>query len=326
MITGYPIQDETARGGCLAIKWLGLLLLLACLQYAQAAGILVVASSGADLYSRFIETFTASLATGNPASGTPEVAVIYLDEREVTGDDLAASSVTVTVGTHAARTVSALDPAVPVLYTIIPESVYRELASSSGTCTTRSAIFLDQPLARQAALAQALFPAAKKYGVLLGPTSSQRQPEIDALRKVTDRILVVNSAGFEADIAKATNGLLYRIDLLLAVNDPLVLNRENAKWLLYSTYQHRLPVIGFSRAYVNAGAAGAVFSEPEQMARQAAEMLLRRTADAAACLPAAGFPVYFSVAINQSVCNSLGGAICNEETLVDLVTRKESGK
>jgi len=300
-----------------------LLLLLTCMQYAQAAGILVVASSGADLYSRFIVTFTESLATGSPASDTPKVTVIYLDEREVTGDDLAANSVAVTVGTHAARTVSALDPDIPVLYTIIPESVYRALASSTGTCTRQSAIFLDQPLARQAALAQVLFPAAMRYGLLLGPTSSERQPEIDALRKVIDRKLVVNSAGYEADIAKATNGLLYRVDLLLAVNDPLVLNRENAKWLLYSAYQRRLPVIGFSRAYVNAGAAGAVFSEPEQMARQAAEILLHVNGKAAACLPAAGFPVYFSVAINQSVCSSLGGAICSEDTLVEVITGME---
>jgi len=308
------------------LAWLVLLLLLTCQQHAQASGILAVSGTGSGLHTRFIETFLARLATGDADPGAADVTVVYLDRHELKQADLAASRLVVAVGSQAARAVSALNPGVPVLYTLIPESVYRTLAPATGTCAMQSAIFIDQPLARQAALAQSLFPDAVNYGVLLGPTSSQRQAEIDELKKTTDRQLVVSSAGHEANISRATNGLLNRIDLLLAVNDPLVLNRENAKWLLYSAYQHRLPVIGFSRAYVNAGAAGAVFSEPEQMARQAAEIVQRQTAGTTSCLPAAGFPVYFSVAINQSVCSSLGGASCDERTLDDLLHRKEIEK
>jgi len=300
-----------------------LLLLLTCQQHAQASGILAVSGTSAGLYTRFMESFVARLATGDADPGAADVTTVYLDRHDLTQADLAASSLVVAVGSQAARTVSSLKPEIPVLYTLIPESVYRTLGPATGSCAMQSAIFIDQPLARQATLAHALFPAAVNYGVLLGPTSSRRQAEIDELEKATDRHLVVSSAGHEANIARATNGLLNRIDLLLAVNDPLVLNRENAKWLLYSAYQHRLPVIGFSRAYVNAGAAGAVFSEPEQMARQAAEIVQRQTARPASCLPAAGFPVYFSVAINQSVCNSLGGATCDENTLDALLNGKE---
>jgi putative ABC transport system substrate-binding protein len=300
-----------------------LLLLLTCQQHAQASGILAVSGTSAGLYARFMESFIARLATGDADPGAADVTTVYLDRHDLTQADLAASSLVVAVGSEAARTVSSLKPEVPVLYTLIPESVYRTLGPATGACAMRSAIFIDQPLARQAALAQALFPAAVNYGVLLGPTSSQRQAEIDELKNTTDRQLVVSAAGHEANIARATNGLLNRIDLLLAVNDPLVLNRENAKWLLYSAYQHRLPVIGFSQAYVNAGAAGAVFSEPEQMARQAAEIVQRQAAMPTGCLPAAGFPVYFSVAINQSVCSSLGGASCDENTLDALLNGKE---
>lgn len=303
-----------------------LLLLLACLQQARAAGLLVVTSSAGGLYSRFIDAFSAGLASGAPPTGAVDISVITLDEHKLTADDLAARRLVVTVGSRAATNVAAHTPDIPVLHTILPESVYRTLAEPSGACTPRSAIFIDQPLARQAALAQAMFPDALDYGVLLGPTSGQRQPEIDALEKSTDRHLVVARAGNEADIARATSGLLDRIDLLLAVNDPLVLNRENAKWLLYSAYQHHLPVIGFSRAYVNAGAAGAVYSEPEQMARQAGEMVRHYLAGASRCLPAAAFPAYFNIAVNQSVCKSLGGVNCNEHTLGAMLQGRKSAQ
>ena len=303
--------------------WLALLLLLACQTHAHAAGILVVASSGAELYSRFIERFTTSLSGKDPETGIADVAVVYLDKHSLTDDDLASRNA---VGTRAARDVFARQLNIPVLYTIIPESVYRTLAAPPAACAMQSAIFIDQPLARQAALAQALFPDAVKYGVLLGPTSSQRQAEIDALKKNTDRQLVVNVADHENDIPTSTTGLLHKVDLMLAVNDRLALNRENAKWLLYSAYQRHLPVIGFSQAYVNAGAAGAVFSEPEQMARQAAEIVQHQIARPTSCMPAAGFPLYFRVAVNHSVCTSLGGALCDEHTLGKLLADKESGK
>jgi ABC-type uncharacterized transport system substrate-binding protein len=212
-----------------------------------------------------------------------------------------------------------------VLHTILPESVYRQLATPAGACARQSAIFIDQPLARQAALARAMFPAARDYGILLGPTSGQRRPEADALQERTDRNLVLTSAGEEADIAVTTSALLEKVDLLLAVNDPLVLNRKNAKWLLYSAYQRRLPVIGFSRAYVDAGAAGAVYSEPGQMAQQAAEIVRDHLAGPDGCLPAASYPRDFRVAVNQSVCSSLGGESCDKHALGDRLANEESG-
>jgi ABC-type uncharacterized transport system substrate-binding protein len=299
-----------------------LLLTLAVLPQARAGEILVVASSSAELYRGFVDRFTASLADA-PMAG---ISVIYLDRDSLTAGAIAASDIIVTVGTRAAREAGENAPDKPLLNTIIPESTFRMLAAPAGTCPARSAIFIDQPLARQAALARAMFPSARSYGILLGPTSAQRHAEIDALQKKSDRQLVVTTAGDDSDISVTSNGLLHQVDVLLAVNDPLVLNRENAKWLLYSAYQNRLPVIGFSRAYVKAGAAGAVFSEPGQMARQAAAIMRKWLGDPSGCLPAPGFPVYFSVAVNQSVCSSLGGASCDEDALGRQLADEESAQ
>lgn len=305
-------------------RLLALFLLLAGVSQAQAAGLLVIASSDAELYSRFIEHFTASLSGTLQESGAVAISVVYLDKDSITDDRLAAADSIVTIGARAARDIATQVHDKPVLHTIIPESIYRSVAPSPGACTMRSAIFIDQPLARQAALAQLMFPAAESYGILLGPTSGQRLSEIETLRKHSDRKLVIRSTGHEPKISVAANGLLHEVDLLLAVNDPLVLNRENAKWLLYSAYQSRLPVIGFSQAYVKAGAAGAVYSEPEQMAQQAAEIIAHLNTVPHDCLPEASFPRYFGVAVNQSVCSSLGGADCDEHELGARLTAEET--
>lgn len=308
------------------LAWLALLVLLADAPCAGGTELLVVAGSGADLYSRFIEHFTALLTSATDDVDPSDVDIIYLDRHELTEQDLAARALVITVGTRAAGAVAAVHTDAPVLHTIIPESAHRALVPDAGPCPRQSAIFVDQPLARQAALAQAMFPEAVRYGILLGPTSAQRQPEIDALRLPAPRQLVIRSAGTEEKIARATNDLLQEVDLMLAVNDPLVLNRENAKWLLYSAYQRLLPVIGFSHAYVNAGASGAVISEPEQMAEQAAEITMQYLTRASDCLPAAGFPDRFSIAVNQSVCSSLGGRSCDTGVLEQQLKEQEAGR
>jgi ABC-type uncharacterized transport system substrate-binding protein len=92
---------------------------------------------------------------------------------------------------------------------------------------------------------------------------------------------------------------------MLAVPDPAVLTPNSAKWLLFTAYQRGVPVLGFSKAYVNAGALGAVYSSPDQIGRQAAEIAARLERDAFSNLGPSVYPTYFSVALNRSVARSL---------------------
>ena len=117
--------------------------------------------------------------------------------------------------------------------------------------------------------------------------------------------------------------LIATADLFIAINDPVVLSRENAKWLLYVAYQKQAPVIGFSKTYVKAGAAAAVFSEPEQIARQAAELALDWSSSPGRCLPSPSHTKYFNVAINHAVSQSLGSRLHNEDELVRLIMEQE---
>lgn len=284
--------------------------------HADALDVLVVPSGKTEIYQRFQHELVARLAaTGQTGEGI-RLRTAYLENGTLDRDDVPVDTgLLITIGTLAARAVSALDSPVPVLHTLIPESTYRSLAPAQTGCLQHSAVFIDQPLQRQALLASLLFPDVKRYGVLLGPTSGQRRAEAGSISLAPGLELVVQEVTREEHTVATTLKLFTESDLLLAVNDPLVLNRENAKWLLYTTYQKQVPVIGFSRAYVRAGAAAAVFSEPEQLARQAAELVGRAHSGTTVCLPGPEHPRYFSVALNLGVCRSLGCVASDEEAL-----------
>jgi ABC-type uncharacterized transport system substrate-binding protein len=292
----------------------------AAMPGAQASNILLVASSRAALYERFIDTIRDSYRTQDNARFT----TIYLDTEKLAATDIdAETDLLLVIGTRAARTVAELKPAIPAIYTLIPESSYRVLVGENTNCNRRSAIYIDQPLQRQALLASHIFPDAYNYGVVLGPVSRQRRAEVDAMRLPPGHELIVRQVEQEENTVTTTRNLLRYADLLLAVNDPLVLNRENAKWLLYAAYQQRIPIIGFSRAYVKAGAAAAVFSEPEQMARQTVELIEKWQDGTGSCLPEPEFTRYFRIAVNKDVCHSLGCNGMDEDILGKKILEQE---
>jgi ABC-type uncharacterized transport system substrate-binding protein len=299
----------------------GSLLLLALCGRADAENtqIVLLASSRSALYEDFIAAYLDDLQPHRDV----EFTTLYLDDDQFSSTRIeTATDLLVTVGTSAAQYAADSIPEIPVLNTLIPGSSFRALVPQAR-CDRQSAIFIDQPIQRQALLAGLLFPDARKYGVLLGPTSGLRRTEIEAIHLSEGASIEIQQVQTEPGTTPEAQRLLKQSDLLLAVSDPLVLNRENAKWLLYTAYQQQLPVIGFSRAYVHAGAAAAVFSEAGQMARQAAELTSHWLGSAARCLPEPQYTRYFSVAVNRAVCESLGGKTITETDLVKAIQEKE---
>ena len=291
---------------------------------ADSPDILIVASSDAAIYQKFQDAYRKAYTDSGSAKDNALQQTIYLEGKHIERNQVThGTQLIITIGSRAARAIAALSLDIPVLNTVLPESVFLSLAYENETCSKSSAVYIDQPISRQGYLAELIFPFKKEYGLLLGPVSIRRQPEIDLFRQVTQRQLTVMAVDRDESTMAAGRKLLSRTDLFLAINDPVVLNRENAKWLLYVAYQKRLPVIGFSRAYVKAGAAAAVFSELDQMAGQAAEITYQWRKSNSNCLPEPQYPHDFRVAINRAVIQSLGGIIENEDKLAELILEKE---
>jgi putative ABC transport system substrate-binding protein len=128
--------------------------------------------------------------------------------------------------------------------------------------------------------------------------------------------LVIDSEDVASDsnLLDAANNLLPRVDLLLALPDSKIYKRDNIKSILVTSYRHQRPVIAFSKAFVNAGALAAIYSTPDQIARQASDLLNTLPAGISQ-LPPAQAPSLFAISINSAVAQSLNLDVPDEAVI-----------
>jgi putative tryptophan/tyrosine transport system substrate-binding protein len=222
---------------------------------------------------------------------------------------LSEARLTVAVGVRAAESLAVQPLRTPMLAVLVPRSWYvgggRSRLSDGGR-RTASALFLDQPPERQAQLIRLAFPDAQRVGVLTGAGQQALLDELDdALR--TQRLgMVWQKLDPDARLIGPLEQILANADLLLAVPDPQVFNRNTAQSLFLTSYRYRVPVLGYSQSLTRAGALLSLHSSPAQIGRQAAEWLNQALAATPARLPPPAHPAYFDVSINEQVARSLG--------------------
>lgn len=226
------------------------------------------------------------------------------------------SSVIVAVGTGAMQAL-AQQHDVPVMNVLVPRQAFEKIARQDGRNSDHrhfSAIYLDQPFSRQLNLIRLMLPEHKRVGVLLGPDSAALAPGLRAAARQLGIRLMIEKCSGESELFPALHRLLNDSDVLLAVPDSEIYNRNTIQGILLTTYRHKVPLIGFSPAYVKAGALAAAYSTPAQIGRQTADML--QQLEAGRQLPPPQSPRYFSVGINAQVARSLG-LVIDEATLND---------
>lgn len=295
------------------------LTLLTSMSVGAVEAVTVVLSERGGIYSEFSDAFNNQLGQGDARRN---VRLVLINGEQVDAAELANSSLVVAVGAAAARAMAKTTGTTPVLCVLVPRPAFERIAETAKRPRSAfSAIYLDQPLARQLALIRLALPGKHKVGVLAGPDA---KGQLGRLRSAATRSgfeLLNENADDENAIVPALNRLLPQIEVLLAVPDSVVYNRNTARSVLLTTYRHQRPVIAFSQAYVTAGALAAVFSTPSQIARQAAEWV--RSSAGGATLPAPKFPSYFSVAVNRYVARSLSLEVADEAALYEELLRTD---
>lgn len=208
-----------------------------------------------------------------------------------------------------------------LICTFIPRTTYESLVELYTNDQRRlSAVYLDQPLQRQLRLARLLVPGAKSIGTMFGPFSAASKQRFDTAageQQLTPLSITLDESDNPIERLKP---LIQQSDVFLALPDRATFNRTTAKWLLYITLQQKVPVIGFSRTYVEAGALAAVYSTPAQIGQQTGELL--RDLDLSGPLPPPAYPAYFNVSSNPVVARTLN---LSEPDDQDLRQRLEDG-
>lgn len=266
-------------------------------------GLLLSEEGGA--YREFADSFVARFQqlVKKTDIGVADVNGAVLDSWRADAPQLA-----VTVGTRAAQVLFDAKISVPTLRVLIARNAHEALqaqAKDANVKTAVTAVYIEQPWVRQFDFVRHVLPKAQRVGAILGPASQQHAARITNLAAQHNLMPLLRILATQEDAGAVFKDIAEQSDVMLAVPDPAVLTPSGAKWLLYTAYQRGIPVIGFSKAYVSAGALGAVFSTPDQIGRQAAEMAARFAQEGLADLGPSIFPAYFSVAINRSVARSL---------------------
>ncbi len=280
-----------------------LLLVCALPRWAAATGeVLFVVSEDQPAYKEVVDAVRAELAR-LPVPPGIRLAQAAAFEAARQGNVQAI----VAVGTRAFRAVAASGTRTPAIATLLPRSAFDRTVLEHGRGEgRRSAVFLDQPLGRQLELVKIALPGRNRVGVLLGPESEQAMTALQAAAERRVK-LTTQKVAEEKELHHAVQRLLAETDVLLALPDSLVFNAGTVPHILLASYRQGVPVVGFSQAYVRAGAVLALYSTPAQLGAQTGEML--RTLLTTGQLPAPQHPRYFTVNTNPYVARSLGRAL-----------------
>jgi len=235
----------------------------------------------------------------------------------------------ISIGTNITAQLIELKISAPIFSIAIPKLSYQKLekkykeSQSAGKKYPFSAIYIDQPLSRNLNLIQEILPSTKRINIALGPDTFHYSDSINNETKKRGWTTNIAKIDKEITLIKELNQTLIKSDVMLGIIDPLVFSRTSARNILLTTYRWRVPLIGISPAYVDAGALAAIHSSPNQLGAQLAEAIESLSLSHSTLLPPPQYPKKFKVSINYRVAEAMGIQIIEENELIKKLERLE---
>lgn len=157
--------------------------------------------------------------------------------------------------------------------------LYSFLDKTQVPATTSSpwaAIVIDQPLQRLFDVAGTIVSGRYRDKIIVAISEDNHVlrkeiAELEQLPDITLEVVLINDA---SEPAKVIDKALFNAGALLAVRDKKVWSGENAKWMLYQSYKFNVPVVGYSKRFLKAGALVSVYTTLSQTAQKTAELII----------------------------------------------------
>ena len=296
--------------------------LLLCLLFPSSfttASTLLLLSGNAAYYQETAQSLQANAVNLGISNDQFDVLTVEEFNRQHKNQQAASKSyeLIVAIGTVAATNAIQHKGKTPLLNIFIPKNAFDSIYSVEAQLSSQkiSAIYLDQPSKRLLTLACLLKPKAKEFGTIFGPISKNIQPEIEQLTTARDINLNYDFLSKEDNPVTALKPVVTASELFIAIPDRAILNRAIARWILHLGFQHKIPVIGFSNAYTNAGAIASVYSSPENIGKHAAELIASWRQNANSNIWSPQYPRYYTLSTNPAVARSLGIPLPKEKEL-----------
>ena len=235
--------------------------------------VLFVLSKDSATYTDVVDLIVADWAKNKQYS-----IVSKEDQKKLVGL-LDKTDIVISLGYGATETVFKNKSKKPHIATLITQSSFDSLArqyfgsEAIALAAGISPILLDQPFERKVALAKKLLPKAGHVGLMLGAATKAKittynNSIID--RKMKPQTLIIDA---DKNPIRQLDPIIKQSDIFIPVADSHLINVTTAKWILQLSYRYRVPVIGYSSNFVDAGALASVYSSAEGVAKQTLDLL-----------------------------------------------------
>lgn len=210
----------------------------------------------------------------------------------------------------------------PLLSVLMPRHLVDSLQALYPEKKNWSNLLIDQPMERHFHLITSILGKHQQTGILLGPYTDTMETSLKQAASKTDHRIITQHISDTDQLTSSLKVLNNRSDVLLTLPDPVVFNRNTIRGILLSSYRNRLPIIGFSQAYVKAGAIAAVYSQPGQISKQTVK-IVNNFLQNNIFQKKNYYPEEFSVALNNKVAHSLGIRLETSSVIIDKIKKAE---
>lgn len=290
-----------------------LITFLLCSSPAQAATVRLLVSGGQPYYREVQQHFTETLLDLSPET-TISVSVLGSDTMQSAPWP---EDIIVSIGTPATELAHQNHTGKKTIALFITTDVWHRLTddhSNPGT-NAHAAVVIDQTPYRILLLARLLIPEARTIASVMGPISSASLTDLQQSTEDLDFTLTTKTLDEKDNPVATLSPLLKNNDAFVALPDSAVFNRAIAKWALYLGFRNHTPIIGFSKAYTDAGALASIYTKPSDIGRHGAELSAKTLLEPRTFDGGLHHPRYYTLHSNTAVARALNIDIPDQTTL-----------
>jgi putative ABC transport system substrate-binding protein len=240
-------------------------------QSVRAAGVAVLSSSGIPAYRSAVE----GLQSAFKDRGDEALAVFELTSEDdiATIERLRATKPQIVVSVGSRATAVAAATGIPYLSTML---LGEETPQGQGSKNRLASVTLDISPQSVFTRIRQLFPAWRRIGVIRG--RSQPEPPAEEIRAAAAALglsVELMQCSGPKEVLEALRSLRGRADVVWCLPNRALYQPAMVHALILDSIRYRLPLIGFSEAFVSAGGLVGFLPDYRDIGRQTAELVRR---------------------------------------------------
>ncbi len=207
------------------------------------------------------------------------------------------------IGRQALEAVSHFE-GVPIVFAMVlePPEADRE---SDGHSKRFTGIHMFVEPREQVRVFKRLFPELERMGVLYNPGRTMGAAAATAVESLGMKAVAVPISDPKQGVA-ALDAMVEKIDAFWMLPDLSVWSPETVEYLFLESLRRRIPVLTFSKKYVDMGAAVAVGIQPRYIGFQAGRIINRLPEEAPQGGAVTVYPDEIAVSVNRAIAEKLG--------------------